>query len=60
MALIHVMLGTARVYLEARERGLAIRELTRALDKARSMRPTRKMIILRAHIIQCIERVKHV
>lgn len=56
MALIHVMLGTVLVYHQCGEYGLAIRELERALDKARSMRQTRKVRILRAHIVQCIER----
>lgn len=60
MALIHVMLGTARVYLEAREAGLAIAELGRALEKAKSMRPTRRVRIVRAHIAQCIVRATDV
>lgn len=56
MALIRIMLGTVLIYHEAQEYQLALKELNRALVKARSMRPTRKMIILRAHIVQCIER----
>lgn len=58
MALIRVMLGTARIYLEAHEARLALNELQRAYTVARRMRPTRKMIILRAHIVQCIERAR--
>lgn len=56
MALIQIMLGTVLVYHQAGEYRLALKELHRALDKARSLRPTRKARIMRAHIAQCIER----
>lgn len=55
MALIHMMLGTAAIYLEAGEKRLARAELQRALNMARGMRDTRKCRILRAYIIQSME-----
>lgn len=54
MALIHVMLGTAQVYLSAGEKRLARMELQRALSVAQGMRPTRKARIIRAYIAQAI------
>lgn len=58
MALIQTMLGTAKLYLEFGEARLALAELNRALVHARAMRQTRRIRIMRAHIVQCILKVQ--
>lgn len=60
MALINTMLGTAHLYVQYGEARLALAELNRALVHARAMRQTRRIRIMRAHIVQCIQRVSSI
>lgn len=56
MLLIHVMLGTVQVYVQAGEFALAIKETNRAYLLCSRMKG-RKAQLMRAHLVQIRERV---
>lgn len=52
------MLRTAQIYVQAGEHQLGLSEMMRAYSMLISMRQTRKAKLLRAHVVQCMERIR--